>query len=560
MLKLSNMKIGKRMAVGFGVSIFVSILLGTTGLIQIKRIADSGTRMYEKMTAPIGDLTVISRDWSKSRIVVRDMVNASDTAAIQEKSRIFDSLGADQDKRIEHYKTTFINENDKKAFGEFMDLEVKSDALLSQVAELAKSNKDQDAQALMEAADTKQLAAQLENALNNLIDFNINSAAEVSQKNKGTATTSFIYLLAIFIIGVFVTIVLSRRVSQSIDRPIAAGVELLDKISNGDLTTIVPSNLRDRKDEAGELARSMHNMIQKLQTLLSEISSDVHTLASSSAQLSAVSDQMKSGSRETTSRASTVAAASKEMSINMKSVAEGMEQAGTSLTSVATATEEMSATIGDIAGNAEKARSVSEDASKQGQAIADMVKDLGVAAQEISSVTETITSISAQTNLLALNATIEAARAGAAGKGFAVVANEIKTLAEQTATATEEIRTKIAGIQTATGSAISDIDNITRVIKEVGDVVTAIATAIEEQSTVTKDIAANIVQATTSVKDADNRVKETSTVSETIAKDMSTVNTDATEIASSAGQVNSSAVDLSKMAEQLKNRVGKFKI
>ena len=134
--------------------------------------------------------------------------------------------------------------------------------------------------------------------------------------------------------------------------------------------------------------------------------------------------------------------------------------------------------------------------------------------------TETITNISAQTNLLALNATIEAARAGTAGKGFAVVANEIKELAKQTAEATEDIKARIAGIQNSTGTAITDIGQITTVIRDVGTIVTSIAAAIEEQATVTKDVAGNIAQASSGVREANERVSQTAEVSKSIARDI----------------------------------------
>lgn len=185
-----------------------------------------------------------------------------------------------------------------------------------------------------------------------------------------------------------------------------------------------------------------------------------------------------------------------------------MEQAATNLSSVASATEQMSATIGEVASNSEKARHVSAKAGEQATSVSELMKQLGLAAQEIGKVTETITEISSQTNLLALNATIEAARAGAAGKGFAVVANEIKELAQQTAEATEDIKAKISGVQTSAGSAISDIEGITIVISQVGEMVSGIAAAIEEQAVVTKDIAGNIAHASTGVQDVKGRMTE----------------------------------------------------
>jgi len=192
--------------------------------------------------------------------------------------------------------------------------------------------------------------------------------------------------------------------------------------------------------------------------------------------------------------------------------------------------------------------------------ISEQMQKLGLAAQEIGQVTETITNISAQTNLLALNATIEAARAGAAGKGFAVVANEIKELARQTAEATEDIKTRIAAVQNSTGSAISDIDQITAVIKEVGGIVSSIAAAIEEQAAVTKDVAGNIAQASASVREANSHISETAEVSKSIAKDIAGVNADVADIRRGGEQVQTSAAELTHLAGLLKTQVSQFRM
>jgi len=203
---------------------------------------------------------------------------------------------------------------------------------------------------------------------------------------------------------------------------------------------------------------------------------------------------------------------------------------------------------------------ISEQATEQAHTISEQMQKLGHAAQEIGHVTETITNISAQTKLLALNATIEAARAGTAGKGFAVVANEIKELARQTAEATEDIKARITGIQNSTGVAVTEIGQITTVIKDVGTIVTSIAAAIEEQATVTRDVASNIAQASGGVHDANDRVSQTAQVSTSIAREIAGVNSAVAEIQQGGENVEASAADLSKLAEQLGVQIAQFRI
>ena len=373
--------------------------------------------------------------------------------------------------------------------------------------------------------------------------------------------TRVYWLLGIMLVAsTGLTVVFSIMVSRSITMPILLGVTILQRISAGDVSQNVPEGMSGRKDELGDLARAMQTMSENLRRLLGGISSGIQTLAAAATELSAVSKETASGAASMSDRAHTVAAAAEQASANTMSIATGMEQSSSSLASVASATGEMSATVGDISANTSKARAISEQATGQAQTITEQMQKLGMAAQEIGHVTETITNISAQTNLLALNATIEAARAGTAGKGFAVVANEIKELAKQTAEATEDIKKKIAGIQNSTGMAITDIGQITTVIKDVGTIVSSIAAAIEEQATVTKDVARNIAQASGGVRDANERVTQTAEVSKSIARDIAGVNASVSDIRRGGEDVQASAVELSKLAEHLGAQVAQFRI
>jgi methyl-accepting chemotaxis protein len=172
------------------------------------------------------------------------------------------------------------------------------------------------------------------------------------------------------------------------------------------------------------------------------------------------------------------------------------------------------------------------------------VQSLAETAGKIGEVVKLISDIASQTNLLALNATIEAARAGDAGKGFAVVASEVKSLANQTAKATEEIAAQIAAIQKVTQDAVTAIKEIGGTIGEVSAVATSIASAVEEQGAATQEITRNTLQAAQRTKD----------VSETIGG--VTAGADATGEA--AQKVKSAAEALGAQAEQLRSRVNGF--
>ena len=172
--------------------------------------------------------------------------------------------------------------------------------------------------------------------------------------------------------------------------------------------------------------------------------------------------------------------------------ASAANQASGNVQAVAAGAEELSASVGEISRQVSHAREISARAVEQAGRTNEIVSGLSSAAQRIGDVVQLITTIAAQTNLLALNATIEAARAGEAGKGFAVVATEVKSLASQTAKATEEIGAHIGSVQTSTVGAVAAIDQMGSTIRSLNEISTAIAAAVEEQTAVTSEVSANM--------------------------------------------------------------------
>jgi methyl-accepting chemotaxis protein len=162
------------------------------------------------------------------------------------------------------------------------------------------------------------------------------------------------------------------------------------------------------------------------------------------------------------------------------SAASASQQASNGVHTVASAAEELSASISEIGRKVGESASVASTAVKEAEETRATMRGLAEAATKIGDVLKMIQAVAGQTNLLALNATIEAARAGEAGKGFAVVANEVKSLAAQTATATEEIAGQIKSIQGATREAVAAIEHIGSTIAHINEIATAVASAVEQ--------------------------------------------------------------------------------
>jgi len=212
------------------------------------------------------------------------------------------------------------------------------------------------------------------------------------------------------------------------------------------------------------------------------------------AQIRGVVDNVSQSAQQLEQSVNDVADVATRSSEASQNVASTAGQAASDMDTVASATEELASSIGSISQQISQCAVVASTAVRDTERTDQVVLQLAANAQKIGDVVDLISKIAQQTNLLALNATIEAARAGDAGKGFAVVASEVKSLANQTARATEDISQQIGEIQRSTEEAVTAIRTIGQTIGQISAITTGIAGAVEEQDATTREIARSVQQ------------------------------------------------------------------
>ena len=296
-------------------------------------------------------------------------------------------------------------------------------------------------------------------------------------------------------------------ISRQATRPLARIADRMKLLAEGDTDTVVP--YEGRGDEIGMMAKAVTTFrdreIERVRLGQEQLEAQdaarrrqerVEGLVQSfRGQIRTMLNQVQSVLQDLQNKADELTRVSTDARSRAGSMAELSEEASTNVQAVATSAGQLALSIREISQNVMRTTSVVTDADSEAGSSVQRVGHLSKAAEKIGTVVDLIRDIADQTNLLALNATIEAARAGEAGKGFAVVASEVKSLATQTAKATEEIAAQIGEIQVSTRDTAQAIEGITQIMSEVNSLSTSISAAIEQQTAATSEISQNVNEA-----------------------------------------------------------------
>ena len=341
----------------------------------------------------------------------------------------------------------------------------------------------------------------------------------------------------------------SLMAAQRIARPLTDMTSAMGRLAEGDTALTIPG--RGRSDEVGTMAEALEKFREQAEANAAfEANAAIERAARDRRQamvesltqefggsVATIMDRLRDSAGGMRDASISMASASEQTRNRVADTAEGAQQNSSNLSAVAAATEEMTASVTEISRQVAEAARAAQDAVERAHATGATVRGLAESADQIGDVVRLITDIAGQTNLLALNATIEAARAGDAGKGFAVVASEVKTLASQTARATEQISAQISAIQAATGDAVGAVQEVANAIQRVNGVAGAIAAAVEEQDAVTRDISASVQSVAKQNDEAARAMREVSDVAEGARASSGTVKTAAETVADVTGRL-----------------------
>jgi methyl-accepting chemotaxis protein len=370
------------------------------------------------------------------------------------------------------------------------------------------------------ALQASDMQKQLETAKNSLVhDFGV--AKTDTDAVVGDTT---VWQGALAIVAALLGTIFAVFIGRSIARPISGMTAAMKVLASGNTAVDIPGH--GQGGEIGGMAEAVEifkaNAIEKhkleereavQQSIRARRQEEVDQLVGFFGRsVGGVFAALSAASTNMARTSSSLETSAADTGSQTQSVLNEVGQTAATVQTVAAASQELSASIEEIGRQASESSRISSAAMNQTDDVVAKVADLRGAAQQIGTVVELISNIASQTNLLALNATIEAARAGDAGKGFAVVASEVKSLANQTAKATEEIGGQIAAIQAATLGAAEAIQGIAGIVRQVNEIAVSIASAVIEQGSATQEITrsvelvsantANVAQSMTLVSNA----------------------------------------------------------
>ena len=385
--------------------------------------------------------------------------------------------------------------------------------------------------------------AKASDGIDGLIQLQVDDAKKEYERVEKLTKIIRVAAIASIAIGLTLSVILGFTITSSVNAGVHELAQTAAKLANGDLTARV---LWDSTDELGDVGRAFNQMAKEFSALISQVRQSADQVASAALLQASTSEKVSVISGNQTQQAGVAATSIDNLNVAVKEVAKKSLEVLSSATEASIMASDGQQVVNKaVLGIQQVATTVSESAS--------LIAALGARSDQIGQIVSVIKDIAEQTNLLALNAAIEAARAGEQGRGFAVVADEVRKLAERTATATSEISGMISAIQTETGSAVSTMEKGSTQVKEGVALANQAGLSLQNINNSVKNVVEMIGQIADATRTQSDTTNEITQRVEHIAEMAS-----ANKI--SVDETTSASHDLQNLSTHLQQVVSKFKL
>jgi methyl-accepting chemotaxis protein len=518
---INNISVGKKLAAGFA---FVVVLAALIAVISINTLS-----LYHERSLVVAAASSAETDLLKARVEEIAFLLRKDPTSIDKAKGLADSAAA----TVLPLKEILVVPADDQRVDRIVSGVGEFKTLLDELV----ANIGGDPGLLSQIGNKlKKTAIEIGSTAGELREIQVERMDEQYDSAVNT-------LIGIAVVIAILAGIIGWTITRNITGPIRETVEIASKVASGDLTVQVRS---DRGDEFGQLQATFATMVTNLSELVREINTGASSIASSSEELSTVTNQTSQGVAQQQSQTDQVATAMTEMVATVNEVAKSAESAF-----------EAANHASEKSGHGEKAvketLSFVADLNKQNANVMKQLHGLQEETNNIGTVLDVIKSVAEQTNLLALNAAIEAARAGEQGRGFAVVADEVRSLAQRTQSSATEIETLISNLVTSAETSVSSMETGNKLAEQTLERAEIAGTAIQEMADAVEEIRQYNSQIATAAE-------QQTSVAEDINQNVTQIRDVGDQSAASAEQVSAASEELARLAEGLSTQIARFKI
>ena len=565
---MDNIKVNVKILIMVVIAVVGMAIIGIRGAVSIN---DGHKQMQQMYDVEMKSVELLGNAESKMRTIqVRSMQVIADPTRLTELSKTQQKDISEMEAILQEYATLAKMDGSADGLDEMLGY---WDSFKKSMPAVMTAVQQGGTQAGIDEYNRKGKddTVKLRDSLNSLTNITKEEAKAANEAATESGRSSMMVMLITTIVCVLLLLAFSYKLINSIRGALNIMVHVCDKLSSGNF--VVHTEPSQRRDELGDLQRALYYMTMKIGDLLKEVSKTTEQMAAASQQLN--SSSMESANAAT-SVAQSVADAAAVVVQQQTAVTNGTDSVASisqSVKSISQETEEVSQEADQAAKKAEAGNLVVEKSVNQIHSVeekvrttAQLVDELGARSQEIGAIVDTISDLAGQTNLLALNAAIEAARAGEQGRGFAVVAEEVRKLAEQSATAAQQIADLIGRIQDDTSKAVASMDSGRQAVVQGAESVEGLRQVFEEINGLVVNVAGKIESMSDSIQhvagqssEITNHMEQIDTGAAKVADNMQSISAATEEQSASAQEIASASDSLARQAQNVQENLQKFK-